>query len=831
MAQNNNSVGTISLNLALNSNNFNNQLKNIGSQTKGLSSTFSGLGKAITAAFSVDAIRKFSSAFQEAEQGAMKLYATLSGQGMNLDTADNFISKYVEDGLVSLKEAQTAYANLAAMGMDNSQIKNIMNTLKDSASVARASGKSIGEAVEQAAAGIKQGISNNVDNAGIDTNLAKMEDAYRRMYGIVGDLTQEQKNAAYEMGILQEGAKYFGSAEKIASRYGGTIAKLSASFNQLKVNLGSILSHVLQPLFQMLTLVIYKINEVASSFANMLNTITGTTNIKDMFTSTASEMGKEVASATEEIGSAGTSAATKIARALMPFDKLNRLTSSSSGGSSSGTSTSKTPTGTTQEANETETIIDKTNKKLSQLEQNLGRIKKSLSNIFGSEEVKTAMNNYTNSLVEYSKSLGSMYLGVGESLGTWITGGIATALENNEESIQKWFLDILKYTTNINTSLTEFNRAIEDIFTVFEDEEMSTTLSHAIEIIGNVVGTTTGIMVRAASDFIELFTTPVIDNVDKIKKALKGTFTTMDIELSFFSEKSAEYGEKFTTLYDEHIGPVLDKLTESFSSCFSILLDIYNEYFLPIIQGLSGDTTKAIKDDILPSIDSLIKGVGDACDFIVSIWDEGIHPLLEVLTTIVGMAAANIVIAIKTISTAFGWLASPITTAMKFMNDFKDAGEEMGNALKKVGEGISDVFSSIAGTIKNAINGVITCINNMIDSINTLNIDIPNPFGEDKHIGFNIPHIPMLANGGYVGPNNPQLAVIGDNPRYGEVVANDKQLNDLGNRIVNGVIQGISNVGGNQPIYLAVQIGEDDITDIVATSMNRYNRQTGKRIF
>jgi hypothetical protein len=293
----------------------------------------------------------------------------------------------------------------------------------------------------------------------------------------------------------------------------------------------------------------------------------------------------------------------------------------------------------------------------------------------------------------------------------------------------------------------------------------------------------------------------------------------------------SEYGQKFTDLYDNHIRPVLDILKESFSSCFSRLLDIYNEYFLPIMDGLGGDFKNAIEKDILPTLDTIINSVAAVCDFIVSIWDEGIHPLMEVITTVVGMAISNIIAALSALSIAFGNLESPITLITSLFSNFKTTGQEVATAFQGIGQKISEVFSGIGSSVKSAINGVISVINSMIDSINQLKIDIPNPFGEDKHIGFNIPHIPQLAQGGYVKPNNPQLAVIGDNRRYGEIVANDKQLSDLGSSIINGVVGAISGIGNNQPIYLTVNIGDEDITDIVAVSMNKYQKRTGKRIF
>ncbi len=76
-------------------------------------------------------------------------------------------------------------------------------------------------------------------------------------------------------------------------------------------------------------------------------------------------------------------------------------------------------------------------------------------------------------------------------------------------------------------------------------------------------------------------------------------------------------------------------------------------------------------------------------------------------------------------------------------------------------------------------NGVIKSVNKIADAISGFKIDIPEKIaaavGFDS-FGFDIPHInevsiPRLAQGGFVKANTPQLAMIGDNTRYGEVVA------------------------------------------------------------
>lgn len=113
--------------------------------------------------------------------------------------------------------------------------------------------------------------------------------------------------------------------------------------------------------------------------------------------------------------------------------------------------------------------------------------------------------------------------------------------------------------------------------------------------------------------------------------------------------------------------------------------------------------------------------------------------------------------------------------------------------------GIVDTFKSVFGLIADAvktpINNVIGLINAMIDNINsalqaveqafTFRIGFTNPFtgaGHYRNFSCSLPRvgqIPMLADGGYVRANTPQLAIVGDNRHQGEIIAPEDKLEKM----------------------------------------------------
>ena len=57
-----------------------------------------------------------------------------------------------------------------------------------------------------------------------------------------------------------------------------------------------------------------------------------------------------------------------------------------------------------------------------------------------------------------------------------------------------------------------------------------------------------------------------------------------------------------------------------------------------------------------------------------------------------------------------------------------------------------------------------------------------------KQFRVNVPKIPMLANGGYVGANAPQLALIGDNRHEGEIVSPESKIYEQTKRAIDDAL-------------------------------------------
>lgn len=130
----------------------------------------------------------------------------------------------------------------------------------------------------------------------------------------------------------------------------------------------------------------------------------------------------------------------------------------------------------------------------------------------------------------------------------------------------------------------------------------------------------------------------------------------------------------------------------------------------------------------------------------------------------------------------------------KFLSKWKKAWKAIKDTFTKVFSALGSLAKKPINAIIDAFNSVIKTINSLITKINSIKftIDIPDwipGFGGSSwgFNGFSIPkmsYVPKLAQGAYVRPNTPQLAMIGDNMHQGEFVAPEGKLKEMAKQAV-----------------------------------------------
>jgi hypothetical protein len=200
-----------------------------------------------------------------------------------------------------------------------------------------------------------------------------------------------------------------------------------------------------------------------------------------------------------------------------------------------------------------------------------------------------------------------------------------------------------------------------------------------------------------------------------------------------------------SSLWDEHISVMIDKVVDFVMKLANGALEIYNKFIHPIVMWL----TETL-EPIFTWIGNTISGI--------------FHTIVSVVSDVLGG-----------VFDALGGLIDYIVGV--FTGDW----EQAWNGIKSFFVGI---WGAIWGVVKGVINAIIDGLNflwgglygalaNIVNGVGGLIEDLGEFFGEDWgwEIPSNPPLIPKLAQGTVVPPNKEFMAILGDNTKEHEIVS------------------------------------------------------------
>ena len=201
------------------------------------------LTAAFAGTFLLNGITALTNKATEFENALTGVNSVANNFGITNQRITKTVEELAADGLIPVADVANSLKNLLATGLNLDQSTKLFLTLKDAAAFGRQGFLDLGQAVEGATQGIKNGQSTLVDNAGITKNLSVLQKEYAESIGTtVGKLTTAQKLQAVYQGILREGAIFAGDAAKLQDNYTGATSRLSFSFTQLLVQLGEFIT-------------------------------------------------------------------------------------------------------------------------------------------------------------------------------------------------------------------------------------------------------------------------------------------------------------------------------------------------------------------------------------------------------------------------------------------------------------------------------------------------------------------------------------------------------------------------------------------------------------
>ncbi len=244
--------------------------------------------------------------------------------------------------------------------------------------------------------------------------------------------------------------------------------------------------------------------------------------------------------------------------------------------------------------------------------------------------------------------------------------------------------------------------------------------------------------------------------------------------IDLFAEKSTWYWVLLGGILESIVAGVVAMAND----VISWVLRIYDEGIIPMVDMVIKAFRYLYDNGLQYFVKQVLAFVSAVIDLFMLIWDLAINPVLNFFLSefipkfLFGFE--NLIETIKPILSVlfnmFGSIIEVLNGVIKFV-----VGVFTGN-WKKAWEGISDIFKGIYNgmitMIEGFVNGAISGINSIIRALNSIKFSIPDwiPIIGGKSWSANIStmdnvKIPRLATGAVIPPNNPFLAMLGDQKR------------------------------------------------------------------
>ena len=737
-----NSAGDIFLNLKLNSKGFNTQLK-------GMKGTALKAAATIGAAFSVKALANFSKQCLELGSDLQEVQNVVDVTFGNMSEK---VNKFAQEaaktsGLsetMAKKYAGTYGAMAKSFKFDPKATYDMSTALTTlTGDVASFYNLSQNEAYTKLKS-VFTGETESLKDLGVVmTQTALDQYALANGFGkTTAAMTEQEKVALRYKFVTEQLAAADGDFARTRNSWANQTRILSLQVESFKAAIGQGLINVLTPVIKWLNLLMEKLVAAANAFKTFTETLFGKQSSGPTQTTSSTADLDAMASSADNATAATnktTAAAKKLKRELAGFDQITKLgseeESSGSDASAPSASTGRTTTTTTP-------IDDGTADKVTTLSEKYGKLAKSVENL------KTKFKGFTDVL---------------SGAGTWVMENVLEPLGNwTMNELAPTAIDALSSAFGFLTTALEFLKPVWDWI-----------WKNFLKPIANFAGDAIIIALQRISGVFDVLTAALT--------VLKPIWDW--IWKNLFEPIGKFIGDAFTQ--------TLEKWSDRLSKIPAGL-----ELLKQAIESLPGKIEE-IKTKVKEKWDALLANVtGKLVDFgakIATKWED-LQAEWDALKGNIQDKIANFKAKIAT-----KWA----DLQEKWNNLKAKATGKTAEIKAKVGTKWKDLKGKWNDLLSNFKDKTVTATlkikGKVADIKKWFNEKVIDKVNEKIHTipilkGVSIPH---LAQGGYVKKNTPQLAMIGDNRHFGEVVAPENKLQEMARMAAAGA-------GGTSPEVIAL---------------------------
>lgn len=310
---------------------------------------------------------------------------------------------------------------------------------------------------------------------------------------------------------------------------------------------------------------------------------------------------------------------------------------------------------------------------------------------------------------------------------------------------------------------------------------------------------------------------------------------------SFVETYSGIFSDLWTSLqgYWEKYGKgIFQGMVDGLVGAFSTIQNLIGTVIQPLFENFFSIVGKTWDEHLKPMFDSLLTMLGEVGTFILKLLNKFIIPFVNYIIDTSGPAIVGAITWVwEAVSNVSGFIMDVFNVAFQFIASIANGLSELLDkgiigVLQDFVNNVGELFSGLWEIIKTPINWIIEGVNKAIGALNTISITVPDwvPLIGGQNWGFNIPEIPMLADGGIV--DQPTLNIAGE--AGAEAITPIDKLEEIIARVVSQTMAAMKETQSEQVqeirIPLTVNLGNKTVMREVISSINRQSKVNGKSV-
>lgn len=699
-----------------------------------VSSAFAGMKKAAISAGVALAVKKIATELKDLSVDAIKIESQIDNLTRTMGASKSGFMSWAQNtaSAFGISEAAAvkygnAYSNLISGFISDTSASTAYTKqlIEASAVIASRTGRTVEDVNDRIRSGLL-GSTEAIEDLGINVNVALLEttDAFKQIANGRSweKLTFQEQQQVRLFAIMEQSAKKFGT--ELAGGGASSLLKFNAQLENLKLELGRAFAPLTETVLPALTAFISKLADGVKWISSFFAALRGETQSADENLSQAASGAESTAAG---LNSANT-AAKALNKTLSGFDELHVIDQGS--GSESAASAASGIPATGGAALEPVQAID-----TSEAEAAASRIQKAFEGMFGKlnklfspsitawgkafEKLKAPASKAFSSV---KKSASDCWKNTLAPMAGYITGDYVPAIANSfSETFAPIFGEVMpvlfdEFSKDFTFACQEFDMVSQDIL-------------------------------KPALDRIKIIAVDVFGGIK--------------------------------TAWDEHGQGILNGFQSFKESLRTIWETLYTNVFKPVFDRIGGTVSWLWDNHLKPLWENITNFVGSVWEFLLALWNTVLAPMVDFVVTVIGPNISAVVgsigdiigTVIAIISDVIGGIIKSLGGLLDFLTGvFTGDWEKAWNGIEDFFGGIWDaIWGIVKGTVNLIIDGLnllwggaYTCVSGIVNGIGGIAGTIGDLFGQDWHFDMPAepPLIPKLASGGLA--YGPTLAMIGE---------------------------------------------------------------------